>query len=231
MSWNWVLATVPAPPYRIVQVYDIDGFDATASDVASLHAAGMQVICYLSVGSYENWRPDAASFSASILGSNVDHWQGERWLDIRDIQRPDSALARIMNARLDMCRSKGFDAVELDNMDGYTNDTGFPLTSAQQAGYDAYLANGARQRGLSAVMKNDVDQVSTLLPYFDMALNEECNRYGECGLLKQFVEAGKPVFNAEYASSTGFCAADNAANFNGLNLSIDLDDSTFQPCR
>ena len=130
-----------------------------------------------------------------------------------------------------MCRTKGFDAVELDNMDGYTNSTGFPLTAGDQAYYDAFLANGARSRGMSALMKNDLEQTSTLLPYFDMALNEQCNRYRECGPLAAFVQAGKPGFNAEYSASTNFCAADNAANFNGVNFSIDLDDSVFQPCR
>ncbi|MEU3903007.1 endo alpha-1,4 polygalactosaminidase, partial [Streptomyces goshikiensis] len=30
--------------------------------------------------------------------------------------------------RFDMCRSKGFDAVEPDLMEGYGNDTGFPPT-------------------------------------------------------------------------------------------------------
>ena len=231
VSWNWVLSKVPHAPYRPVQMYDIDGFEASASDVAALHAAGMKVVCYLSVGSYEDWRSDSGDFPVALLGNNLDGWPGEKWLDVRDVQQPDSRLAQIMNARLEMCRSKGFDAVEFDNMDGYTNRTGFPLTAAQQAYYAAYLANGAHKRGLSTVMKNDLEQVGTLLPYFDMALNEECNDYDECGALTAFVQAGKPVFNAEYASSASFCAADNAANFNGLNLSIDLDDSKFQPCR
>jgi hypothetical protein len=150
---------------------------------------------------------------------------------VRNVQQPNSALAQIMNARLDMCHNKGFDAVEFDNMDGYTNSTGFPLTAAQQAYYDAFLANGAHSRGMSAVMKNDVDQIATLLPYMDVALNEECNQYSECGGYSQFIQAGKPVFNAEYSSSTGFCAADNAANINGVNFSVELDDSKFQPCR
>ena len=231
VSWNWVLDHVPTAPYRAVQLYDIDGFDAQAADVAALHAAGIKTVCYLSVGSYEDWRPDAAQFPASLLGDDLDGWAGERWLDVRDVRQAGSRLAQIMGARLDMCRSKGFDAVELDNMDGYTNKTGFPLTAADQAYYDAFLANGAHQRGMSAVLKNDLDQVPTLLQYFDLALNEQCNAYRECGPLSQFVAAGKPVFNAEYASSTSFCAADNAANFNGVNLSLDLDDSKFQPCR
>ena len=116
-------------------------------------------------------------------------------------------------------------------MDGYTNSTGFPLSANDQAYYNVFLANGARSRGMSAVMKNDNGQISALLPYFDMALNEECNAFSECGPYSQFVQAGKPVFNAEYGSSTSFCSADNAANYNGVRFALDLDDSIFQPCR
>ena len=231
-SWNWVLSQVPTPPYRNVSMYDIDGFNATASDVASMHAAGIKVVCYISAGTYENWRPDASQFPSSILGNNVAGWPGERWLDIRDIQKPDSVLLSIMTARLDMCQSKKFDGVELDNVDGYTNNTGFPLTANDQAIYNSVLANAAHQRGMFVLLKNDLDQVSTLLPYFDGALNEQCNQYSECGPLSQFVQAGKAVFNAEYSGSTSsFCPADNTANFNGVLYSINLDDSVFQPCR
>ena len=36
----------------------------------------------------------------------------------------------------------------------------------------------------------------------------------------------------EYNLATSkFRSKDNAANFNGVKFSIDLDDSTFQPCR
>lgn len=212
-------------------MYDIDGFDASAADVAALHQAGKKVVCYISVGSYEAWRPDAGRFPSALLGRDLDGWPDERWLDVRNIRATDSALARIMNARLDMCRQKGFDAVEFDNMDGFTNETGFPLTATDQAAYNIYLAHAAHARGMSAVLKNDIEQITTLLPYFDMALNEECNAYAECDAYAPFVAAGKPVFNAEYSSSTSFCAHDNAANLNGVNFSMDLDDSKFQPCR
>jgi hypothetical protein len=231
VSWNWVLSVVPTAPYRNVSMYDIDGFNASAADVNALHNAGKKVVCYISVGSYEDWRSDAGQFPAAILGNNLDGWPGERWLDVRNVQQANSALASIMNARLDMCKNKGFDAVEFDNMDGYTNSTGFPLSANDQAYYNVFLANGARSRGMSAVMKNDNGQISALLPYFDMALNEECNAFSECGPYSQFVQAGKPVFNAEYGSSTSFCSADNAANYNGVRFALDLDDSIFQPCR
>jgi hypothetical protein len=190
------------------------------------------VVCYLSAGTYEKWRPDAASFPRSILGKDVAGWGGERWLDIRDARKPGSVLLSLMTARLDMCKSKGFDGVELDNVDGYTNSPGFPLSAGDQAIYNSVLANAAHQRGMFVLLKNDLGQVPTLLRYFDAALNEECNHYSECGTLSQFVRAGKAVFNAEYSGpASSFCPADNAASFNGVRYSINLDDSVFQPCR
>ncbi|MEO3780244.1 endo alpha-1,4 polygalactosaminidase, partial [Micromonospora sp. B11E3] len=163
-------------------------------------------------------------------GRNLDGWPDERWLDIREIS-PRSPLARIMTARIDMCRTKGFDAIEFDNVDGYVNQTGFPLTAADQLAYNRFLADTAHARGLSTVLKNDIDQIDDLVDYFDMALNEECSRYNECGRYQTFIAAGKPVFHAEYGSSTAFCAAANAANINGVLFSLDLDDSVYRPCR
>jgi hypothetical protein len=237
-SWDWVLSQVPTAPYRNVQMYDVDGFDNTAADVANLHAAGIKAVCYISAGTYENWRPDASSFPASLLGAS-NGWPGEKWLDIRDVQKSGSVLRQIMDARLTMCKTKGFDMVELDNVDGYTNDTGFPLTAADQLYFDATLANDAHAQGLSVLQKNDDEQIPQLLPYFDGALNEQCNEYQECTTAQngdygynQYVAAGKPVFQAEYNLTTAqFCSADNANDFNGVLFDINLDDKTFEPCR
>ena len=237
-SWDWVLSNVPKAPYRSVKMYDIDGFDAAAADVAAMHRAGIKVVCYLSAGTFENWRPDAVRFPAALLGK-PNGWPGERWLDIRDAQRNGSVLLSIMTARLDMCRQKGFDGVELDNVDGYTNRTGFPLTGADQLYYNATLANAAHRRGLMVLQKNDNSQIPTLLAYFDGALNEQCNQYKECTTAQngtygydQYVAAGKPVFQAEYALKRWrFCKADNAADFNGVRFDLNLDGAVFQPCR
>jgi hypothetical protein len=237
-SWDWVLSVVPKPPYRAVRMYDVDGFDTTAADVARMHAAGIKVVCYLSAGSFENWRPDASRFPAALLGRD-NGWPGEKWLDIRDAQKPGSVLLSIMRARLTMCSRKGFDGVELDNVDGYTNRTGFPLTAADQLFYNATLADDAHRRGLMVLQKNDNQQIPRLLPYFDGALNEQCNQYRECTTAQngwygydQYVAAGKPVFQAEYWLKTSrFCPGDNAADFNGVRFALNLDDSVFQPCR
>jgi len=237
-SWDWVLSVVPKAPYRHVSMYDVDGFDATAADVAAMHRAGIKVVCYLSAGSFENWRPDAARFPARLLGKD-NGWPGEKWLDIRDAQREGSVLLSIMSRRLDMCQQKGFDGVELDNVDGYTNRTGFPLSAADQLFYDATLANRAHRRGLMVLQKNDNAQIPQLLRYFDGALNEQCNQYHECTTKQngsfgydQYVAAGKPVFQAEYSLARAkFCPKDDAANFNGVRFDLDLDGAVFRPCR
>jgi len=208
-----------------VQVFDIDGFTNSAATVAALHAQGTKVICYIDFGSSENFRPDYSSFPASVLG-NSNGWPGEQWLDIRQI----GVLAPIMTARMRMCVQKGFDALEPDNIDGYANSTGFPLTAQDQLNYNVWIANTAHSLGLSVGLKNDTDQTSQLVPYFDWALNEQCNQYGECNSENVFVQSNKAVFNAEYSGDTGFCSADEAEHINGAAFDLNLDGGSYQPC-
>jgi hypothetical protein len=217
-TWQWQLTgtldtTVPAA------VYDVDGFATTADQVAVLHAQGRKVICYLSVGSWEEWRPDAASFPASVKGKS-NGWPGEKWLDIRRID----ILGPIMTARFQMCRDKGFDAIEPDNIDGYTNSSGFPLTASDQATYNRWIADTAHSLGLSVGLKNDVDQIAALQPSFDWALNEQCYQYAECGGYASFVAAGKAVFIAEYQGSLStICPKARAAGFSVIKKRLELD--------
>jgi hypothetical protein len=192
-SWQWQLTGLPIDPSFDVDMYDIDMFDNDAGTVSALHAQGRKVICYISAGSWEDWRPDADQFPASVLGNDYEGWPGEKWLDIRRID----LLAPIMRARLDRCQAKGFDGVEPDNMDGYANDTGFPLTYLDQLAYNIWLATEAHARALSIGLKNDGEQVADLLPYFDWALTEDCFVQDWCDEVVPFV-AGKAVFAAEY---------------------------------
>ena len=65
----------------------------------------------------------------------------------------------------------------------------------------------------------------TLEPYFDMELDEQCFQYAECGLLRPFITAGKPVFEVEYgrrARLGGFCAEANALGFESLRKHLEL---------
>jgi hypothetical protein len=138
-----------------------------------------------------------------------------------------------MEARVQKCRQAGFDGVEWDNVDGYSNRTGFPLTAADQLAYDASLANLAHRHGLTAALKNDVEQLADLAPYFDYAVNEQCQQYDECGgYTTTFVGAGKAVFQVEYKLQLGkFCPQAGSASRDAIRKDFDLFDTPYTPCR
>ena len=225
LSWYWQL-TGTVNNSNPAAAYDIDGFDTSGAEVSSLHAAGKHVICYIDVGTWENWRPDAGKFPGSVLGSQ-NGWPGERWLDIRQL----SVLEPIMTARFQMCKQKGFDAVEPDNIDGWENSTGFPISAQDQLTYDEWVAREVHSLGLAVLQKNDPEQATQLQPYFDGVLDEQCNEYSECSSFAPYLRADKPVLNAEYNLSAGqFCASDNRAGIMGALFNLNLDGSTYQPC-
>ena len=224
-SWQWQLTGTIDTSFD-VQMYDIDLFDTPKSTIDTLHGQGRVVICYFSAGSWEDWRPDAADFPANVKG-NSNGWPGEKWLDIRNI----AALSPIMQARLDLAVDKGCDGVEPDNVDGYNNKTGFPLTGNDQLTYNRWLADQAHARGLSVGLKNDVEQVTQLEPYFNWALDEQCFEYNECDLLLPFVQAGKAVFGVEYSGSlASFCPEANSMDFDWLKKNENLNASR-EACR
>lgn len=225
LSWYWQLTGTVNNSYPAA-AYDIDGFDNSQREVATLHSAKKHVICYIDVGTWENWRPDASKFPASVLG-NDNGWPGERWLDVRQL----SVLEPIMTSRFQMCKQKGFDAVEPDNIDGWENGTGFPISAQDQLTYDEWVAREVHSLGLAVLQKNDPEQATELQPYFDGVLDEQCNEYSECSSFKPYLSAGKPVLNAEYNLSTSqFCAADNRAGIMGALFNLNLDGSLYQPC-
>jgi hypothetical protein len=193
------------------------------------------VVCYIDAGTWENWRPDAREFPRSLLGRKDGGWPGERWLDIA---RYRGILGRIMRARTRMCARKGFDAVDFDNVDGYSNRTGFHLTFDDQLRYDVFLANTAHRLGLSVALKNDLPQIPRLLRYFDFAVDEQCFQYAEClssqngGYgLDEFVRAHKAVFEIEYRlRRSRFCRAAIRDHFNALRKRLNLGPWR-KPCR
>jgi hypothetical protein len=234
--------TLPAP-----DVYDIDGEYNTASTVSYLHSQGKKVICYFDAGVYETYRSDAYKFQAlspQIWGSADSGWNGSYWLDIRRV----SELAPIMQSRIQMCKDKGFDAVEPDEITGWSNNSGFPLTYADQITYNKAVAQWIHAAGLSAGLKGDLEQAHDLVSYFDWDLNEECYQYNECTNiynpadgknypgLQVFVQANKAVWAAEYKnlSSTQWaatCADSDKNHFNTIGFKLGLpNNGGRQPC-
>jgi hypothetical protein len=224
-TWYWQL-TGKINNSEPVSVYDIDGFENSAEEVATLHAQGKRVICYIDVGTAENFRPDYASFPASVLG-HTNGWPGEKWLDIRQL----SVLEPIMTARFQMCHEKGFDAVEPDNMEAFSNKSGFPVTAQEQLAYNEWIAGEVHSLGMAVLEKNDGEQATEQQPFFDGVITEQCNQYRECEDFEPYLLAGKPVLNAEYRKKTSkFCASDEAAGIMGARFGLALNGRKFEPC-
>ena len=228
-SWQIQLNSTPGRPFLKVAMIEVDGFDTPVATIAALHRTfpGRGVVCYIDAGTWENWRPDAHEFPRYLLGKPDGGWAGERWLAIA---RFHGGLGRIMQARARMCKRKGFNAIDFDNVDGYTNDTGFHLTGAEQLRYDIFLANTAHRLGLSVALKNDLQQIPVLLKYFDFAVDEQCFQYDECltaqngGFgLNEFTAAHKAVFEIEYQLKLSqFCPEAIKDHFNALRKGLDL---------
>jgi hypothetical protein len=223
-SFSIILSVAPASVTTPAQVVDLDLFETRASVVAALKRQGKRVVCYFSAGSWENWRSDKGRFPRSVIGRPIDGWPGERYVDIRQV----AALAPIMRARLDLCKRKGFDGADPDNVDAFETDSGFPLTRADTIAYLRFLAREAHQRGLAIGLKNATEISAPLLPVMDFAVTEDCFKQGWCAVSKNFIDANKPVFAIEYTdnhiSFDKFCAQAKRHDLSPLLKRRNLDE-------
>jgi hypothetical protein len=196
-TFSIILSVAPTTVTTPARVIDFDLFDIKGSTVRALKHGGKRALCYFSAGSWENWRPDKNAFPKSVLGKPLDGWPGERWLDIRKLD----LLAAPLRARLDLCKQKGFDGVDPDNVDGFNADTGFPLTKVHAINYLRFLASEAHARGLAIGLKNATEIAPTLLPVMDFAVTEDCFKQGWCQVSQNFIARNKPVFAIEYTDN------------------------------
>ena len=207
--------------------YDVDGFETPASTVRRLHGQGRRAICYLDVGSWENYRPDAKSFPRSVRGRRYEGFPDERWLDIRRFK----SFAKPLERRFATCARKNFDAVEPDNLAGFENKTGFPLTAADQLRFNRWVAHRVHAFGMAVALKNDPTQVDQLVGLYDFAIVEECFQYRECDPYSTFVERGKAVLEAEYELDPAkYCGQAKALGFSAIGKSYDLFAGPWRTC-
>jgi hypothetical protein len=227
-AWQWQLqGKLDLAPKA--WVYDIDGFESTKADVRALHRRRRRVICYLDVGSWESFRPDAGSFPRSVIGRRYAGFPNERWLDIAHFHR----FAKPLERRIQMCARKRFDAVEPDNLAGWEpeNKTGFHITRADQLRFNRWIAHQVHARGMAVALKNDGRQARQLVGDFDFAIVEQCFQYEECGYYLPFIRRGKAVFEAEYELGTGrFCETAKALGFSAIRKSYELFAQPWEPC-
>lgn len=223
ISWHWQLSEIFSYPRDVIEnvtVYDIDGEQSSASTVASLHALGpnIKVICYFGAGVYENYRSDASSFPSSVIGSTDTGWNGSYWLDIRQT----GILLPIMENRIKTwCKDKGFDAVEPDETEVWSNNSGFPITKAQNNTYNQLIASLAHKYNLAVALKGNTTEAGDLYSYFDFSINEQCWEYNECNNMLSFIQENKAVFNIEYNVNPN-CTQANSMHMNSAKRDLNL---------
>jgi hypothetical protein len=236
VRWQWVLAE----PFDISNprhlgtdgplaglrpedtvIYDVDGFLTTAETVAALHARGAYVVCYVETGGWESYRPDAGAYPPAVLGRAMAGYPDERYVDIRS-----PAVFEIVRDRIEMCAEKGFDAVEPDIDDSYTESTGFPLTLEDNLAFNVRVARLAHSLGMAIALKNGDEPAfaAAMEPEVDFAIVEQCFEYDTCESFAPFTRAGKAVLAVEYdMARSSFCARARALGFSAVRLDPSLD--------
>ena len=239
MSWDWQIGrTTPLQRTgrNAVDIYDVDGFLTTRAQVTAIRTrwqartlAHPRAVCYLDLA-WEDYRPDATpgrAFPAAALGHVYFGYPEERWVDLRQLD----ALKPMLRERVAMCARKGFDAVELDDIDSFDppSTTGFRLTPGDAQNFLAYAFNLIHADGMAALWKNSPYLSWWGRQYADGAVVEECypdhacfaaqfkgsRQYGiTCTALSaatpcgwdDFTAAGQWVGEAEYAEDGYVCS-------------------------
>lgn len=176
-----------------VDIYDLDLYDNSAETFSALHDRGKKVICYFSAGSWEKWRDDADDFDDDDLGSVLDGWPDEKWVNLSSPKIRD-----IMAGRVALAARKGCDAIDPDNIDAFQNDNGLGLTANDSISFLQFMAKEARSHKLAIGLKNGGDIIRDVLDDMDFSVNEQCAEYSECSEFAAFIDDGKPVFHIEY---------------------------------
>ncbi|MBI1857377.1 endo alpha-1,4 polygalactosaminidase [Candidatus Saccharibacteria bacterium] len=220
------------------KVYDFDYLNSNATQIASIKAKGITVICYFSAGTDEDWRPDHSQFLPGDTFGQLPGWEGELIVDTRSAN-----VRSIMYNRIQTMSSLGCDGIEPDNVDAYTNASNIPLNETTTLDYLQFLTNTGHSFNLSVALKNSGDLVNKNLPNgksvisaHDFAIVEQCYEYNECDTYKPFVNANKAVFVIEYkggASSwptSASCKDASIKNYDAYLMNLDLNGPR-TPCR
>ncbi|MEV4124394.1 endo alpha-1,4 polygalactosaminidase [Nocardia sp. NPDC049707] len=208
-----------------------DGVRVVSRDRSASPVAGLYNICYINAFQAQPGADTVTWWQANHPGLLLRDTDGalvmdldwnEALLDVStDAKRAE--LAAIEDAWVDDCRTKGYQAVEPDNLDSYQRSHGL-LTAAASVAFASRLAKHAHEVGLAIAQKNTVELLDRRDAIgFDFAVTEQCGATDECG---QYAAAyNNRVLDVEY-DQAGFAAARSSW---GSRLSIvrrDRDVST-----
>lgn len=203
-----------------VDVYALDAELVNAEAVEAVLDARRHLLCHVPAGMWEVYRNDSVDAPMELLGN--DRMNGsdffQVWMDIRN----ESIKPWVRN-RIQVAADKGCHGVIFLHVDGYQQDTGFPITAQDQIAFNKWLAGEAHKLGMAAGMANAIELSKYLVDDFDFFVTARCRTYGNCNLASAWIDAGKPVFGVEYRifeSARTFCPEMNKLKFSWIQISL-----------
>jgi hypothetical protein len=207
--------------YQLGGSYDVaDEVKIVARDSTSVPAEGAYSICYVNgfqsqPGDDERWSVDNPDLvlrdddGDAIVDPN---WPDEFILDTSSAENRER-ISRIIGASIDLCADKGFDAVEIDNLDTYSRSEG-RIAVDDNLALAALFSERAHRLGLAIGQKNSAELGVRGRDdaHFDFAVTEECVRFEECDAYSDVY--GDAVIDIEYtddlpAPFAEICASDD----------------------
>ncbi len=201
-------AAVTPPPVKAGFDYQIggaytppSGVKIVSRDHTAAPAAGLYNICY--VNAFQS-QPGAEGEWGDLLLRDangkvvVDEDWDEALLDLHTADKRTRVAAKV-NAWVDDCAARGYQAIEPDNYDSFTRSRGLLSDSDAQA-YIRLLSAHAHQKGLAIAQKNTSELAGQRQANgLDFAIAEECGQQKNCG---EFTPAfGDHVIVIEYTDS------------------------------
>lgn len=201
-------AEVVLPPARGVLGYQLGGgydpppgADLVARDSTDEPADGVYSVCYVNAFQTQPGA-DLDALDPLLLHDGDERVIDPDWPDevLFDTSTPEQRgqVAELVGQTFDVCADKGFDAVDLDNLDSFTRSRGM-LDLDDNAALANLLVQAAHERGLAVGQKNAAEHTATFAELFDFALVEECAQYDECDT---YLDAyGDHVHGVEYTDA------------------------------
>lgn len=181
------------------------GVKIVSRDRTESPAAGLYNICYVNgfqiqPGEANDWMTNHADLILRDGGGQpiIDQDWNEMLIDVSTAAKRTS-VAAIVGGWIDGCKQKGFDAIEIDNLDSYSRSQG-KLTENTNVAAMALFSASAHAKGMAIAQKNSSEIVARKGELgTDFAVAEECNTFDECQTYRDGY--GDHVLVIEYVKS------------------------------
>jgi hypothetical protein len=219
-------AGVVLPPLNAALDYQLGGpytppagVKIVSRDRTESPAAGLYNICYVNgfqiqPGEASEWMTQHADLILRDGSGNpvIDTDWNEMLIDVSTAAKR-TQVAAIVGGWINGCKTAGFDAIEIDNLDSFSRSGG-RLTENNNVAAMALFSAAAHAKSMAIAQKNSAEIVGRKTELgTDFVVAEECNTFNECGDYR--AGYGDHVLVIEYvrADFTAGCAA-----FPGLSI-------------